>query len=130
MAVSRLPCQVCDRMLSPLKDGTSRPHTPGRAGTGGGEYHRCSGSGYRLARWEVGQRLHHHAGSVWVVMEDRRGHGYGGGDYLLECVIGTTRPGVVGGEEKGKTEVAHGEYMHRHGWLTPEGVAAYWGRTE
>jgi hypothetical protein len=70
----RMLCQVCGRPLVPLKDGTSRQHTPHRAGTGGGEYYRCPGSGYRMARWPVGQRLIHHTGMVWEVIEARVGH--------------------------------------------------------
>ncbi|MCA1572672.1 MAG: hypothetical protein LC798_20730 [Chloroflexi bacterium] len=99
MSASRLPCQGCGRLLVPLRDGTARPR--GRGRTGGGH---CDGSGYRLARWPVGQELRHHAGDRWLVAEDRGGL-YG--DYFLRCLRG---------REQGREMVAHGEYMHRHGW--------------
>lgn len=101
----RLPCQVCGRQLVPLKDGTARPHRHHRSYSG-----RCQGSGYRMARWEVGQRLRHHAGSVWEVIEDRGGR-YG--DYLIRCVASSPWPKS---EQAGNETVTHGEYMHRHGW--------------
>lgn len=65
-SAERLSCQVCGRRLVPLKDGTSRNHV---ARPGAEDY--CQGSGYRLARCPVGQRLRHHGGSVWEVVEDR-----------------------------------------------------------
>jgi hypothetical protein len=102
---SRVPCQVCGRRLVPLRDGTSRYHCRRR----GSDY--CHGSRHRVARWPVGQRLRHHAGSVWEVVEDLGGM-YG--DYLLRCVVGT--PGWMGGEKVGNEMRAHGEYMHRDGW--------------
>lgn len=107
----RLPCQVCGRLLVPLKDGTSRQHTPYRAGTGGGEYYRCNGSGYRMARWPVGQRLIHHTGMIWEVIEDRGGRW---GDYLIRCVDLNGHQSQY--ESVGREMVAHGEYLHRHGW--------------
>lgn len=106
----RLPCQVCGRRLVPLKDGTARNHVSHR---GAEDY--CQGSRYRLARWEVGQQLVHHSGAVFVVREDRGGQH---GDYLIECRDGLRslwRPDEWL-EEPGRTIVAHGEYMHRHGW--------------
>lgn len=111
----RIQCQVCGRPLVPLRDGTSRYHTRSRRGSGA----HCQGSGHRLARWPVGQRLRHHAGSVWEVV----GSGGQGADYRLRCVVGT--PGWAGGETEGSEMVAHAEYMHRDGWrpippTTPE----------
>jgi hypothetical protein len=91
----RLPCQVCGRLLVPLGDGTARNHTYKRRSGW-----RCQGSGYRLARWPVGQFLRHHSGDIWRVLEDRGGEW---GDYYLRCVEG---------REDGREMVAHGEYMH------------------
>lgn len=124
MASKRLPCQVCGRSLVPLRDGTSRSHTPRRRGTGGREYARCQGSGYRLARWPVGQRLRHHTTGIWEVVEDRAATTRWA-DYLIRCVEPTRSLSGDGYmEEPGKETVAHGEYMHRHGWTPvadPEG---------
>lgn len=106
-ATERLPCQVCGARLVPRADGLAPSHRGGR----------CPGRGYRLARWPVGQRLRHHAGSEWEVVEDRGGPL---GDYLIRCVVGTKREGWIGGEEAGREMVAHGEYMHRHGWTPVE----------
>ena len=103
----RLPCQVCGRLLVPLKSGLHRNHKPPNSYE---PYTRCQGSGYRAARWPVGQELRHHAGSRWLVAEDRGGR-YG--DYLLRCLhvpAGTLERPV------GTEMVTHGEYMHRHGW--------------
>lgn len=111
----RLPCQVCGRLLVALKDGTSRPHTPHRAGTGGGEYHRCSGSGYRLARWPIGQKLRHHTTGIWEIVEDRT-DSTPYADYLVRCINPTLGFDNKPMEPVGKTLTAHGEYMHRHGW--------------
>lgn len=103
----RVLCQVCGRMLVPKRDGTARYHNsyPHQSGW------RCQGSGYRMARWAVGQHLHHHSGDLWEVAEDRGGR-YG--DYYLRCLAG---------REKGREMIAHGEYMHRHGWQ-PDLMAA------
>ena len=106
-----MPCQVCGRLLVPLRDGTSRSHTPRRAGTGGGEYNRCPGSRYPLARWTVGQRLIHHTGMIWEVVEDQGGP-YG--NYLIRCVDLNGHDSRY--ESVGREMVAHGEYLHRHGW--------------
>jgi hypothetical protein len=108
---TRLPCQVCGRRLVPLRDGTARRH---------GRYGGCKGSGYRLARWRVGQRLVHHGGSVWEVADDRGGPD---GDYLIVCVNGQRSLFHNEWIEKpGQARVTHGEYMHRHGWrpVTPD----------
>lgn len=102
---SRVVCQVCLRPLVPLTDGTARNHV---RRPGAEDY--CGGSGHRLARWPVGQRLRHHAGSVWEVTGDAGGVD----DYLLVCVVGT--PGWAGGEKQGKRMTVHAEYMHRDGW--------------
>lgn len=117
----RLPCQVCDRSLVPLKDGTSRSHTPHRAGTGGEahEYRRCPGSGHRLARWPVGQRLQHHTTGVWEVVEDRAA-ATRWADYLIRCVEPTIGFSGEPMEPVGKELVVHGEYMHRDGWAPVE----------
>jgi hypothetical protein len=55
----RVQCQVCGRMLVPLRDGTSRNHRPRRYSDSVDLFDRsyCRGSGYRLARWEPGQQL-------------------------------------------------------------------------
>lgn len=104
-----MPCQVCGRRLVPLGDGTSRDHVARR-----GHESYCRGSRHRLARWVVGQRLRHHGGSVWEVVEDRGGRW---GDYLLRCVVGTrSYDGDRWLDEPGREMVAHGEYMHRDGW--------------
>lgn len=106
---ARVQCQVCGRALVPLSDGTSRNHTPRRGLEG-----YCKGSRHRLARWPVGQRLRHHGGSVWEVVEDRGGRW---GDYLIRCVVGQRslwREEWL--EEPGREMVTHGEYMHRDGW--------------
>jgi hypothetical protein len=55
---------------------------------------------------------------VWEVVEDRASSRWG--DYVIRCVVGTVREGWLGGEEAGKSMVAHGEYMHRHGWTPVE----------
>lgn len=100
----RLPCQVCGRPLVPKKDGTARCHNyRSRHGRW-----TCQGSGYRMARWPVGQLLRHHAGDLWEVVEDRGGQW---SDYYLRCLRG---------REEGREMVAHGEYMHRHGWEVAE----------
>lgn len=93
-------------MLVPLKDGTSRNHYRHRYPATIDRYDRvyCKGAGYRLARWKPRQQLRHHSGDVWEVVEDRGGR-YG--DYWLRCLAG---------REKGREMLAHGEYMHRHGW--------------
>jgi hypothetical protein len=101
---NRVLCQVCGRLLVPLKDGTHRYH---------GRGYRCEGSGYRAARWPVGQRLRHHAGSVWEVVEDRGGRW--GSDYLLRRTADPV-PEWIQERPVGSTMVTHGEYMHRHGW--------------
>lgn len=110
----RVPCQVCGRRLAPLRDGTARNHVP-RRGRPDQDY--CGGSRHRLARWPVGQRLVHHGGSVWEVVEDRDSSTRWG-DYLIRCVVGSrsfvNREKWL--EEPGKTMVAHGEYLHRDGW--------------
>lgn len=91
-------CQGCGRMLTALRDGTARRHNNRPGG-----YH-CQSSGYRLARWDVGQRLRHHTGDLWVIRRDDGGEW---GDYWLECIAG---------REKGRQMTGHGEYLHRHGW--------------
>jgi hypothetical protein len=108
--MTRVMCQCCRRMLVPLKDGTARNHVRRR---GAEDY--CQGSGYRLARWEVDQRLRHHSGGVWEIAEDIGGEH---GDYLLRCVFGTRSFNDPDRwlEHPGKTMRTHGEYMHRHGW--------------
>src|ERR1700761_9438286 len=117
MASKRLPCQVCGRRLTLRRDGLVKPHK--HPNCPGWEADNCDGVGYRHARWPVGQHLRHHAGSVWTVVEDRGGR-YG--DYLIRCVIGTKRRGWIGGEEAGRETVAHGDYMHRHGWTPIDDV--------
>lgn len=101
----RVKCQGCGRLLVPLRDGTARNHST-RRGSG----YRCPSSGYRLARWTVGQKLRHHTSGIWVIDADLGGE-YG--DYEVRCLTGV---------EKGRVMVAHGEYMHRHGW-TPIGAS-------
>lgn len=95
-ALAKLPCQVCGRRLALTRDGLVKPHKIGTT-----ERVACRGVGYRHARWPVGQRLQHHTGSVWEVVEDRGGQ-YD--DYLIRCV------------EDEEMVITHGEYMHRHGW--------------
>lgn len=75
----RLPCQVCGRSLSVRHDGLVKPHKRRR----GGDY--CQGTGYRHARWPEGQRLRHHSGDLWEVVEDQGGQ-YG--DYVMRCIAG------------------------------------------
>lgn len=100
----RLPCQVCGRPLTTRPDGLTRDHrAPGQE-----PYGRCRGAGYRHARWEVGQRLAHHSSGIWVVFADVGGD-YG--DYWIRCLSGS---------EKDRDLMAHGEYMHRHGWSPVE----------
>lgn len=103
----RLPCQVCGRPLVPLMDGTARRH---------GRYGGCSGSGYRLEPWYIGQRLAHYAGSVWEVVATRpyagRSHEWMV-EYTMRCVAD---PYKTGGRAVGSTDTFHGEYLHRHGW--------------
>jgi hypothetical protein len=79
----RVRCQVCGRQLVPLKGGEHRNHKP--PGSRGRDADRCQGSGYRAARWPVGQRLVHHAGTLWEVIEDRGGRW---GDYILRRLPG------------------------------------------
>lgn len=103
----RLPCQVCGRLLVTQRSGLTRAHkAPGASEP----YAYCQGTGYRQARWPVGQRLRHHSGSEWVVDEDRGGR-YG--DYIVRCVDVSR---AVNDRERDRVMVAHGEYMHRHGW--------------
>jgi hypothetical protein len=104
----RVLCQVCGRPLVPLKSGVHRNHKP-RPGRG---WDNCPGSGYRAARWPVGQRLVHHAGTLWEVVEDRGGRW---GDYIVRRLPGG--PSWINERPVGSEMVAHGEYMHRHGWL-------------
>lgn len=110
---ARVQCQVCGRMLVPLKDGTSRRHLPRRYASHVEPVDRslCRGSGHQLARWDVGQILQHHSGDFWQVAEDRGGRW---GDYLMQCFHG---------RENGREMVAHGEYMHRHGWTPTVALA-------
>lgn len=110
---ARIQCQCCGRMLVPLKDGTSRNHHPRRYGSDVDLYDRsyCRGSGYQLTRWKPRQQLRHHSGDIWVVVKDQGGRW---GDYWLEC---------LSGREKGRAMVAHGEYMHRHGWTPTVALA-------
>lgn len=101
-------CEVCGRTIQVLKDGTLRAH----------KWHRrigdlCQGSGYRQARWPVGQLLRHHAGDLWEVVEDLAGTTRYR-DYKLRCLAG---------REKGRAMNAHGEYMHRHGWTAVASTA-------
>lgn len=109
---TRVPCQVCGRALVPLADGTARRH---------GRWGDCSGSGYRLALWPVGQRLAHYAGAVFEVVSVHR---YGGpshqwmSEYVMRCV---SDPFQTSGVERGKTSTFHGEYLHRHGWTPVRG---------
>ena len=111
--MNRLPCQVCGRRLVPLKNGLHREHVVSPRV-------RCSGSGYRAARWPVGQRLRHHAGTVWEVVEDRGGRW---GDYLLRRLPHPV-PDWINERPVGSEMVTHGEYMHRHGWEPYEGGEA------
>lgn len=113
----RVKCQCCGRMLVPLKDGTSRRHFSGRKRhVDDWDRDSCRGSGFRLDRWPVGQRLRHHGGSVWEVVSD-----FGGphADYGILCVVGTWNGRY--GEPEGKAQKVHGEYMHRHGWTPVAG---------
>lgn len=103
----RIQCQVCGRALVPLADGTSRYHNTTKRR---GHESYCAGSRHRLARWPVGQKLRHHAGSLWEVVEDQGGRW---GDYLLRI---TWKPDWINERPVGTTMVAHGEYMHRDGW--------------
>lgn len=118
----RIMCQVCRRMLVSRKDGTSRNHYSHRYPATIDRYDRsyCKGSGYRLARWEVGQKLRHHSGCVWEVVEDRGGRC---GDYVIRCL---SIPQGIFERPVGTEMVTHGEYMHRHGWtpLPPDLMAA------
>lgn len=98
-----LPCQVCGRSLATRPDGLVKPHKQRR-----GAEDNCRGAGYRHARWEVGQQLQHHSSGVWEVFDDVGGE-YG--DYWIRCLSGS---------EKGRNLMAHGEYMHRHGWTPVE----------
>lgn len=107
---ARVLCQVCGRALVPLRDGTARNHVRRR---GAEDY--CGGSRHRLARWTVGQRLRHHAGSVWEVAANAGGIG----GYDLLCIVGT--PGWAGGESVGTRMTVHAEYMHRDGWRPIDG---------
>jgi hypothetical protein len=86
-------------------DGLARPH--GRGG-------RCQGTGYRLARWPVEQRLVHYTGSVFEIVEDLGGRW---GDYLVTCVWSQTGFDGKPMEEVGRERVFHGEYLHRDGWV-------------
>lgn len=101
-------CQVCQRSVQILRNGTSRYHGRGR----------CPGSGYRVARWSAGQRLYHHSGDIWQIVGEQpcrfntleRAYP---DDYLVECVAG---------REQGRKDSFHAEYMHRHGWYAAEDV--------
>jgi hypothetical protein len=95
----RLPCQVCGRLLATTANGLTKPHKRRR-----GAEDACQGTGYRQARWPVGQFLRHHAGDLWEVVADVGGQW---NDYRLVCLAG---------REEGRELRAHGEYMHRHGW--------------
>jgi hypothetical protein len=105
----RVRCQVCGRQLVPLKSGVHRNHKP--SGSRGHDADYCQGSGYRAARWPVGQRLVHHAGTLWEVIGDRGGPW---GDYIVRRLSGG--PSWINERPVGAEMVAHGEYMHRHGW--------------
>lgn len=60
--------------------------------------------------YSPGTRLRHHAGSTWEVLA------YIEGDYTLLCVVGSTRPGVIGGEVEGTERGVHADYLHGDGW--------------
>lgn len=108
----KLPCQVCGRLLTAQRDGLVKRHKPPHCH--GREADNCRGVGYRHARWSVGQRLRHHSGAEWVILADIGG-AYG--DYELRCVS-TAR--ALSDEEIHRQITAHGEYMHRHGWVAIE----------
>jgi hypothetical protein len=57
--------------------------------------------------YPVGARLRHCCGSVWVVQVQDEGTG----DYTATCVVGTERPGRIGGGKEGSTQVFHAEYL-------------------
>jgi hypothetical protein len=107
-STSRLKCQVCGRMLAAKSDGTSWNHYSYRypATIVRADRSYCPGSGFQLARWKPRQQLRHHSGDIWEVV-GTSGPGLVGGDYFIRC---------VSGREAGREMVAHGEYMHRHGW--------------
>lgn len=106
---TRRPCQVCGRWLNARRDGMVKPHKAPRTYE---PYAYCRGTGYRHARWEVGQKLRHHTGMIWEVIEDRGGQW---GDYLIRC-LSIPAFGVSRYEKVGREMVTHAEYMHRHGW--------------
>lgn len=108
--LKRLPCQVCGRRLTLRRDGLVKPHKA--PGSRGWDSDYCRGTGYRHDRWRAGQRLQHHSSGVWVVVEDRDASTEWG-DYLIRCI---DTGGALSLEEFGREIVAHGEYMHRHGW--------------
>lgn len=115
MERTKIPCQVCGRLLTTQKNGLTKQHNRSRRS---GAY--CEGTGYRHDRWSVGQLLRHHSSGVWIVVEDRGGE-YG--NYLIRCPKGVrswSRPDEWL-EEPGTELVTHGEYMHRHGWTPIEG---------
>lgn len=109
MSGVRIPCQCCGRRLVPLADGTSRRHYSTRHSYGEREDH-CQGSGYRLDRWPIGQRLEHYTGQIWEVDDHVTNGGYPA--YWMRCVVQTIEtfrpPGTV--------ERFNAEYLHRHGW--------------
>jgi hypothetical protein len=118
LARARGKCQVCEREVQVLRDGTSRPHKR-RANTRDIYSDYCGGSGYRNALWPAGQLLRHHSGDLWeIVAVDLAGDGtwHDGslampGDYEMWCRAG---------REEGRKMRAHAEYLHRHGWTPYE----------
>jgi hypothetical protein len=62
-------------------------------------------------RYPPGTRLCHHAGSVWEVVGQQVN-----GDYWIRCVLGSRRPGFIGGEDAGRETAVHPDYLHGDGW--------------
>lgn len=62
-------------------------------------------------RFQPGTELRHHAGSTWRVCFDHID-----GDYTIRCIVGTVRPGFIGGETEGTIRRVHADYLHGNGW--------------
>jgi hypothetical protein len=108
---ARIPCQCCMRLLVPKADGTSRNHFSTRHSYGEREDY-CQGSGYRLDRWPIGQRLEHYTGQVWEVADRSEYRGYGVPGYTMRCVVQT----IEKSRPPGTVESFSAEYLHRDGW--------------
>lgn len=70
-------------------------------------------SGEAAEVYAIGTHLRHHGGSLWEVT----GCNESTGDYGIKCLVGTAKPGRIGGEVTGTVRSqVHADYLHGDGW--------------